>query len=285
MKGACFQLIAVLCVLVNAGRIRAQTPAASTDGLRGMVQTVEFEAAGSILQAIANQHRDSPVMVRLETLKKNDDGTTRYRADIIGLIAGEYDLRDFLERRDGSELALTPIPVVVMSQLDNDGGVDLSTMSASPPLSPSRYRLIAVVLGLAWLSWPVVYLVRRRSRNDEAIAPVISYRAPTLADQLRPLVEQALDGSLSTRDQGRLELLMYAYWQKELHIDGSPAYAVSRVRRHARSCELLQTVERWLHAGPHRADVTEDHLMRLLAPYRRAPAISEAAIANEGRQS
>jgi hypothetical protein len=105
---------------------------------------------------------------------------------------------------------------------------------------------------------------RRAARSEEARA-----RPRTLAERLRPLVERAMRGELSSRERAELELGLVAHWRRRLQLDEErPDVALTRLREHPEAGPLLRSLEDWLHRPhpPEDVDVTA-----LLAPYRDMP--------------
>ena len=105
---------------------------------------------------------------------------------------------------------------------------------------------------LGWLLGGAI--VRRKPRTA-----ALPQTEPTAADQLRPLVEAAIAGTLPPAGQARLELLLIAYWRKRLGMsDCTTQSALAQLRGHAEAGILLGQVDEWLHrrpAGNIQADV------------------------------
>jgi hypothetical protein len=265
------------------GRREARPPAAQTrparEADRGIVCVVEFEASGPAVTAAGDQSRLSPMLVRVADARPGKDGQVVYRVEFIGLTAGEHDLRDYLERRDGSALDLPPMPVVVRSRLDAGHGTDLFSSASVPWLGARRYRAALILLGIMWLSVPVIYAALRLIRRQPAPPATPPVRPLTLAEQLRPLAEAAIHGSLSLRERAQLELLMYLYWRDRLGLDGPQAEVVRRLRHDAQAGVLLRAFEGWLHSGRAASAQAADEVTSLLEPYRSVPAIEEGELA------
>jgi hypothetical protein len=134
-----------------------------------------------------------------------------------------------------------------------------------------------IVRGIVWLSVPVIYVALRLIRRQPAPPPPPPARPLTLAEQLRPLAEAAIHGSLSLREQAQLELLMYLYWRDRLGLDGPQADVVHRLRRDAQAGVLLRAFEGWLHSGRPASAGAADELATMLEPYRNVPAIQDGA--------
>ena len=275
-SSSCIGIVFTLA-FVQAGASDKTDTHDATSALRGIASEMEIRAGGAALRAKANQSRESPMLVRIVEATRADDGATTYRIQYIGLVAGDYDLRAYLERGDGSPLDMRPLPVHVRTQLSGDHGTDLFSPAQAPLLTGTQYRMILMVLVVAWLSVPVSYFVVRRLRRRPAPPPPPIVPPPSLADQLRPLVDSAIGGSLSIAERGRLELLMYSYWRARLGMDGPQAEVVMRLRHDPEAGRLLRAVEGWLHAHTSPTAPAEGEVAALLEPYRRAAAIDDEA--------
>ncbi len=133
--------------------------------------------------------------------------------------------------------------------------------------------------GVAWLlGLAAILLVRRGKRVASGEA---AGRALTLADRLKPLVDEAVAGELGAGEQAELERLLIGYWRRRLKLeDAPPAKLITLLRNHDEAGPLLRRLEDWLHrpagtAGP--VDVTA-----LLKPYQAIAAdeLEEAAPAS-----
>ena len=90
-------------------------------------------------------------------------------------------------------------------------------------------------------------------------------RPRTLAEELRPLVEDARAGRLSRSDRARLELRLVEYWRRKLALsDRTPHELLVELRNHPEAGALLRSLEDWLHRPDPPAAVD---LSQLLAPY------------------
>jgi hypothetical protein len=256
---------------------------AAVSAPRGAIGEILFEYAGAPLCATADQPESARVLVRLSRLEApagavaSPPGVSRYRLTFIGSVAGDYDLLPFIEHCDGRPVTdLAPIRVSVFSQLPERHGTDLYLTERPLPSITGRYRvLIGVVLAL-WILLPAIVIGRRLLRRAAPPSADVPEPPPTLADQLRPLVEAAMDRGLSTADQGRLELLLLRYWRSRLALDAlPPADAIARLRREPEAGRLLTAVEGWLHADRSRSSVPAPRVAELLEPYRHAAALPE----------
>src|SRR6185369_4156398 len=129
-----------------------------------------------------------------------------------------HDLRKYLAREDGQPLEnLPPLKVAVYEVLpkEHDGGIEPLAATGSYWAWPYR-RLLQGGL-ILWGIATGVYLVRRFMHRQPL--PVVKTNAvPTLADQLLPLVEEALSGHMTTPQQARLEMLLLTHWRQKLQL-------------------------------------------------------------------
>ena len=217
--------------------------------------------------------RSAPLVLRVLATRAHGSAF-RYDLEFTGLEPGEHDLRDYLRPVNGEPLeraSLPPIPVRVDSLL---------APGQVLPNRPERrrldafggYRLLLLAGAIVWLGglWAILRSGRRRE-----LARVAAARPPTLAEELRPLVERALRGELEVPERSELELKLLAYWRERSGLDGeSPELALAHLRAHPEAGPLFASLERWLHAPGAAGEVD---LERLLAPYRDLPCAPEAA--------
>ena len=126
------------------------------------------------------------------------------------------------------------------------------------------YTLTIIAIGAAWVI-VVAWLVFGR-RRKEPVAVVAPSRVETFADRLRPLVERAARGELSSDGQAQLERMLVNHWRQKLGVEDLPmTEALARLKASPESGELVRALESWLHRPPGTAEVD---VAALLAPYR-----------------
>lgn len=265
MRWAC---LIMLCVCTSAF--------AQTIVKRGITGAVTFEYDGPKLVALLDQDLSAPLLLRLE----RTSGHT-YTARFIGAVEGDYDLRTLIRHRNGAMPAdLTPLDVRIVSNLPDGFETDLYDAADMRPAIASGYWRTATILGILWISVPLVVIIRRLMRPKPQQETVAEAPRPSLADQLRPLVTAAAARELTLAEQARLELLLLHYWRERIAADAPDvAAAIMIIRRHPEAGELLEAVESWLHK-PDRAAHDPARLEALLAPYRAAAPMDERALAN-----
>lgn len=249
-------------------------------GERGLTGSHEFTYSGKPLQAKTERNNEAPISIRL--IRSSRDGTS-YQAKFVGTVEGTYDLREHLEHMDGSSASgLSEMPVRIYSTLPNDHRSDLFETGAFKPSLFGGYRLSMWLLGLAWIGIPIFIFVRRAMRKKPVRVLEPSVSAPTLAEQLYPLVEAAASRSLTIREKGRLELLLYHHWRERAELTSTDmAMVIRQLRSHPEAGPLIGTLERWLHESDTmhaQQDRSPAAIVELLRPYRSQPALREPPI-------
>lgn len=248
--------------------LRPQDPAdpPPTVGMFGRLD--EIVLPGSELVAKPLEESRTPLVVRIVNTFAH--GTAfRYTIVYYGLEPGTYDLRDYLLRKDGSSTEdLPPIPVEVHpafpeEELRRVGDIELSDLP-----EVGGYKTALVILGVAWcVGLMALIFVGRKSKSAKGAG---EQKPLTLADRLRPLVEQASRGESSKDEQAQLERLLLGFWRKRLKLeDLSAVDGMAALKRHEEAGTLLRALERWLHRPGGDPDVD---LAALLNPYANLPS-------------
>jgi hypothetical protein len=233
----------------------------------GMEGRLVVTLPGTIFEAKPADER-SRIVLRIASARPTGAGF-EYDLRYMGFVPGKYDLKQLLVRIDGSDAsAITPLPVEVTHLLPPNHLGDIIPQPVKPiPFLGGYKTLLAVVLGV-WLVALVPILLIGRRRKLAAAAP--PPRPVTLADRLRPLVEQAAVGKLSADGQSELERLLLWHWRTRLNLtDSDTADALVQLRRHPEAGQLLRSLESWLHRPPGSAQVD---VAAVLAPYRDIPS-------------
>ncbi len=275
-------MIALLLLACAAAPIAQEPLAEQTVGLEGRVE-IRFQGDELLVRPNESGAR---ILVRIADQGVLVDGGRYATLLFLARAAGDYDLREQLLFAPGRPLGpeIEAIPVRVLSVLPADHQGDLDPLDTLEQRIFGGFRNILVVVLLLWLVPPALWLVwrwRHRPRPEPVVVEVV----PTLADQLRPLVEAALAGQLEVEAQARLERLLLAHWREQLGLDGLPAaQALQRMRRHAEAGRLLTAVERWLHA-PSGTTHDDAEVSAVLQPYASTPALPAEQIAASGTTS
>ena len=227
---------------------------------------VEIVLPGTALEARPYEHKARLIVRIAETRPRGD--SIWYDLRYIGMVPGNYDLRGYLHRLDGSTTNnLPPIPASVAPLLPEKHDGLLVEEAASPFGRLSGYKTWMIVAAVVWalLFLPLVW--RHRKKAAPATAPPPQ---PTLADRLRPLVEQAAAGTLSGDGQAQLERMLLNYWRDRLNLGAlDMAEAIGKLRAHPEAGELLRALESWLHRPKGSVNVD---VAAVLQPYRTIPA-------------
>ena len=270
----------ILC-LGLASTVIAQPPEPLAETTIGIEGTVTFTYDGPTLVEKRSDEL-SAILVRIADRRSELGGETTYELRFIAIRPGIYDLRDALDFGPGrSADDISPLPVRVASLLPEDHAGDLDEIAAPADPKLGGYRTLLKIAAFVWLM-PLLWVIARRwARRPEPPVETIAAE-PTLADQLRPLVEAALAGHITLDQQARLELLLLTHWRDRLELRNlRHADAIRRMRGHHEAGVLLQTVERWLHS-PNKTAVAPDEISNVLAPYRTAAAVAEPGMGGEG---
>ncbi len=226
---------------------------------------------GTELEAAPIEGRQAKLVLRVIDVFPHGSAF-RYNLAYYGLEPGTFDLKDYLRRKDRSPTADLPrIPVTVRAILP-PGQVEPNALRPSPAAFRGGYRLAAGLAVAAWVAGLLVILFLGRRRKgptvDEARAG-----GSSLAERIKPLVEDAMAGKLGPGQHAELERMLIGYWRARLGLESaSPARAIAAIRADPVAGALLRQLENWLHR-PEPAD--EVDVVALLEPYRELPAEAE----------
>lgn len=233
---------------------------------------------GSELEAIPQEDPRTPLMLRIVDAYPHGSDT-RYDLEFYGLEPGTYDLRDFLRRKDGTDMAGLPsLPVEIVSQLPQ-GHILPHELEHRRAPSVGGYRMWLIAGTILWIAGlAAILLIGRQRKTTEASK---SEKPVSVVDCLRPLLDRALQGQLTIEEQAELERLLVDYWRHRLQLDDSdPIEALATIRQHAEAGELLRNVERWLHSPE---GVGEVDIAAVLSPYRGLPENRETLLPAEAK--
>lgn len=261
-------LLALLATPVAAQVGDGQDPAplaSATTGMDGRID--DLVLPGPELEPVPLEDTNSPIVLRIEQVFPHVDDW-RYSFRFYGIVPGRHDLRDYLQRKDGSPMdGVPPVPVEIIP-IRPPGELMRPSLDIEEPPKVGGYKWALIAAGIFWFAVLALLVFGFRKKGDEQVAR--NARPPSLADQLRPLVTQAQAGELSQAGQARLELTLLGIWRKRLDLDeADPAAAMVQLREHEDAGALLRELEKWLHR-PGSAD--EVDVAELLRPYEKLPA-------------
>lgn len=214
--------------------------------------------------------RRAPIVLRIANVYPHG---TAFRYDLVyyGLEGGTFDLKDFLQRKDGSATAALPSMRVTIQATLPPGQILPQPLEHQEGPSLGGYRLVLYVGGVLWGGGLLAILLLKRRKKDDAVG--MAERPRSLADRLRPLVEQAMAGNLTQVEQAELERMLLAFWRRRLGLhEQKPAVVFALLRQHAEAGPLLRQLEDWLHRPTQNTDVD---VAALLRPYGNLPAEDE----------
>jgi hypothetical protein len=232
---------------------------------RGITGRLVVESEHGFVRGRPDLNLASPLLVRVAGVRIGPDRRHVSELEFIGTDVGEFDLREVLVFEDGGPIdRIGPQMIEVVSNLSANAPSDVFLAEAPSVTIGGGYRTILGAIGIAWLLVPVIVVTRRLLRRPPPQVEVVP--PPTIAEKIAPLVEIAATRDLTVAEQGRLELLLYAYWQERLGLGPDRVRAVAELRGHLVAGRLLRSIEAWLHA-PHQNPPTKREISDLLAPY------------------
>jgi hypothetical protein len=257
----------VCACLVLAGTLTpawAEGEPTTTVGLPGQIR--DLVLPGSELESRPNTDRKTPIVLRI--IRVFPHGTAhRYDLEYVGLEPGSFNLRDYLQRKDRSSTADLPSIQVKIDSVLPPGQVVPNELPIQGTPRPGGYRIALILGGVVWLIGLLLILGagRRRRKQQTTTAPVQS-----LADRLRPLIDEALAGRGDPVRLAELERTLISFWTRKLHRQQcKPAETLTELRRHPEAGPLLVQLENWLHRPGSSGKIDT---ATLLEPYRRLPA-------------
>ncbi|MFO1062283.1 MAG: hypothetical protein U0892_00230 [Pirellulales bacterium] len=194
---------------------------------------------------------------------------------------------DYLTPGDSSSTAgstdapMLPALMVRVTETLPPGQILPGELTAAKTPMLGGYRLVWIAGGILWALglYAIIFVGRKKKvvTDDTLAAPV------SLADQLRPLVQAALEKRLPPAQRAALERSLIGYWCERLHLKQlSPSDAMTELRRHAQAGPLLRSLEEWLHRpeGAENVDVEG-----LLQPYADVADVDLTAELNPERSA
>ena len=252
-------------ILLLAGLVHAQREdRTSTVGVPVWIR--ELVLPGAQLE-VKDIELETPIALRIADVYPHGDAF-RYDIEYYGLEAGSFDLRDYLSRVDGSSTDDLPRLTVQIDSVLAPGRVEPNRPGRGELPAVGGYRAWLGIGALAWLAglWAILKL----GRKEEDLGDGDLLRPMTLAERLHPLVERAVRGELSRKQQADLELTLIAYWRKKLGLESAgAAEAMGELKAPPEAGPLLVKLEEWLHRP---RPIGEVDVNELLKPYKDLPA-------------
>jgi hypothetical protein len=222
----------------------------------------EVYIPGGNVKPKPRRDRKPALVVRILDTRPAKDGH-RYDFEVQGLEPGQHNLADYLDAPEGT--TIPAIPLEITSTLE-PGLVRPHPIGDGPLPELGGYQTTMVILGAAWLAGLGAILIWRRKKaapeTSDTAAPL------TLAERLRPLIDEAAKGNLTSDGRAKLERLVIGHWRERLPdiANLSPAEAMMKLRTDPQAAPLILALERWLHARDSHTPAAD--IERLLAPYQ-----------------
>ncbi len=218
--------------------------------------------AGSELEAKELSRNDSLVVRVVASYPHGTD--YRYDIEYFALEAGDYNLLDYMRRKDGSEIGEVHAVTVSAATSLPPGQVKPNALQLRDVAEGGRYRILVIGAVVLWIAGLIAIL--SIGRRKKVIADHDDEKPKTFADRLRPLLQTAQHGELDVSQKAELERTLLTYWQRRLALEELPPHeAIQVLRSHPEASQLLVQLEQWLHRPGSDADVDVE---LLLAPYQ-----------------
>ena len=246
----------------------AEEPSSASVGMSQRIEDIILPGSELQVKQIAD---DDPIILRIVSLHPHGPDMFRYELEYYGLQPGEYNLADFLERKDKSALGELPaIPVRIKSILPASR-VEPNSPSATSIPRIGGYQFWMTIIFLLWAvgAFLIVFVKRKSAtESDESQQP-----PPSLSDRLQPMVEKAIAGKLTQTQMAELEMMLVAFWRKRLHLEQTDVAEVTRIlRQHEEAGPLLQQLEILLHRPDADPQLNSPQIAQILEPYQNLPA-------------
>lgn len=250
----------LVILLFSASSLLAETP---TQRVGQPLEIREIYIPGGEVKPKPRRDRKPPLTVRVLETRPAKDGF-RYDFEVQGFEPGIHNLADYLDAPEGT--TLQAISLEITSRL----APGLQNPHPVEPKSPPKlggYKQMMILLGTVWVAGLLAILLWRKKKAGTTELPAA--RA-TLAERLRPILENASKGTLSSDERARLERLLIGHWRERLPEIAAlaPAEAMATLRTHPEASPLILALERWLHARD--ATLSDEEMERLLVPYQNS---------------
>lgn len=246
----------------------AAEPSSASVGMSNRIEDVILPGSEFEVREITES---DPIILRIVSTNPHGADMFRYELEFYGLKPGEYNLADFLVRKDKSETGMLPaIPVKIESILPAERVEPNSPTAVAIPRI-GGYQMWMTLIFLLWgVGVFLIVFVRRKSgtAGEESQQP-----PPSLSDRLQPMVERAIAGELTQSQMAELEMMLVAFWRKRLHLEQTPVAEVTQIlKQHAEAGPLLQQLEVLLHRPDADQQLNAPQIAKILEPYQHLPA-------------
>lgn len=229
-----------------------------------------FVLPGTRLEPKPDPGRTAPVAIRIVDVAPHGS-LLRYDLEVTAWEPGPHDVRQYLQRADGSATADLPEIIVEATSVLAPGVPRVSTPEPVIPRGFGGYREQAILAAVAWLVGLVAIVLLLRTRRSRSTAPDAS-SAATSADELARLLGCARTGPLAPAEQATIERLVYDAWRRALGLEAAaPKTLVEQLRRDERAAAALDRLAAWLHAPAREAPDDVAAFVETLLPREAVP--------------
>lgn len=211
----------------------------------------------------------TPLILRVEAVEPQADGKHVYDFHYMGFEPGFYRLADYLIHPDGTlatEIGDVQVEVHSILPPDHDGALNRYMPQPFPWIG--GYRMFLGILAALWVLGLLAFAWFYR-RKKPVLVVDDTPPPPTYAERMRPFVEAAAAGTLTSSGQAQLERLMTGYWREKLALpEQRMAQSIAALQRDKDAGPLLHAMERWLHRP---GGASPAAINALLEPYRHLP--------------
>jgi len=222
--------------------------------------------------------RKTPLILRIVRTYPHGD-SHRYDLEWYGLEPGQYNLSEYVQRKDGKPAETLPALSVEVTSILPPGQVEPHRLSVERGPQLGGYRALLWIVGIFWALGLLGILVSFWSRSGGQPASD-SVAGPSLAERLRPVIESASAGQANPEQLAQLERGLIAFWRVRLGLAGvDAATAYERLQDHPEAGPLLKQLQQWLHAP---GTTTLQEPAKLLKPYETMLASDWDALPRAG---
>jgi hypothetical protein len=268
------QTLTISLMLTLSTSLSAEIPTA-TVGARGSVKDVIIPGS----ELIAKPLEGDPAMI-VQVVNAIPHGDSfRYELMFSGLEPGDYDLTEWMQRKDGTELgSIEPVTVRIESLLPPGQVVPNELESGWIP-QLGGYRNVVAAAVTAWTVVLLLLIFGWRKKPADTADNTVKPRS--LADLLNERLQAGFDNEVQPQQYAELERMLFAFWRRKLSLETlTPEAALTKIKQDKDAGPLMIQLEQWLHRPDSSKDVD---LAALLEPYRNLKASDFEAVRSEAK--
>jgi len=234
-----------------------------TVGAAGRIEQIILPGSELVGKPIVD---GAPIVVRVVNVFPHGD-SFRYDIQFHGMEPGEYNLVNWLERKDGGSVSDLPNIDVSVRSLLPPGQVEPNGLESGWIPRMGGYRILMIAAIALWVLGLLALIFAKRKTP---MIEVIEEQQVTLADLLQQRIEAASANQMDPRQYAELERMLTAFWRRKLDLESVPTHiALEKIKAHSDAGPLMRQLETWMHS-PVRSENVD--LGELLKPFRSLPA-------------